>query len=561
MASENGLELVSVKLLAEHSDIQTPSPPTAVSATDTTTSVETAKSKRSTARRPPVIIISTSLISRDEFEQSFIQSDGSFGKENYKNAKKYLKSLNTDHARYKILTKAATIHDPKKGRSRSAIHIALDEKPHFSMVSNIIMTIKDRDIRVKLLTVTSDDGDDSDQPRMVLERLMDEELDKMESKIPEKRSHMKSLGKEFTSKVDDFTLFAFDQDDEFLHMKRQHLLYLIAQSQSMNLINHDYVVNYKRSYWDQYNMKVLVWGTYTCYFLLNGVVTVSEVYMSKAGQDVYNKYKLALVVLCILPSLLLMCVEALQIKAKGTFYFKSFTNYLDLLVPLISLLAVIGGAYTEPESWENCVGVRVFVIFFLWTYGAYRLAQVPNIPPKLFQQFLPKLPDCIRHPLYIVYTGAIEMMNRTMITFMMFFEILKTVLFTLPVILFFCAMFAIAITVGGSSIGITEKGEFANLGHAMVTVLVMAIGDIPYTDYYHDDRDLIIDSAVMYAGGYLLLIFFMACLPVAGMNLLIGLAIDDVKEIKDRSTQKTFAYMVDSLIEYERIRHILTRKK
>ena len=122
---------------------------------------------------------------------------------------------------------------------------------------------------------------------------------------------------------------------------------------------------------------------------------------------------------------------------------------------------------------------------------------------------------------------------------MMFVEILKT--FSQFAIIF--VIFIVAFGMGFHFLLINQT-SFEYARYTMLKTSGMLIGEIDYNEIFHNqDYDLMFPFTTwcFYA-------IFLVVMPIIIMNLLVGLAVDDIKIIQEKATLKRYLF---SVVYYE----------
>ncbi|CAJ0602462.1 unnamed protein product [Cylicocyclus nassatus] len=128
----------------------------------------------------------------------------------------------------------------------------------------------------------------------------------------------------------------------------------------------------------------------------------------------------------------------------------------------------------------------------------------------------------------------------------MFFDILKTfsrffIIFVLFVVAFSIAFFVI----------MQNRPEFSTVPSAVLKTAVMMIGELEFTAIFHGDMHVhpqrLFDPEIAYP----LFLFFCVIMTILLMNLLVGLAVDDIKGVQDKAELKRLSMQVDLVLQVE----------
>ncbi|PAA49732.1 hypothetical protein BOX15_Mlig000214g4 [Macrostomum lignano] len=107
---------------------------------------------------------------------------------------------------------------------------------------------------------------------------------------------------------------------------------------------------------------------------------------------------------------------------------------------------------------------------------------------------------------------------------------------------------------------------FDNLGKTILKTTVMMIGEFEYADtfdnQYEPDNKLNASQQIFYnAATYAVFVFFLAIMSIIIMNLLVGLAVDDIKAVQEQASLNRMAMQVELALDVEAILPmVLTRK-
>ena len=114
----------------------------------------------------------------------------------------------------------------------------------------------------------------------------------------------------------------------------------------------------------------------------------------------------------------------------------------------------------------------------------------------------------------------------------MFTSVFTTFFSFFTVFFFFIIAFAMAFfTVLGT------RYQFRDPGHTLMQTFVMMIGELNYSDTFSDLEDPVEYPEVT----YILVVAFMVTMSIIIMNLLVGLAVDDIKAVQEQAMLKKLA--------------------
>ncbi|CAL1283118.1 unnamed protein product [Larinioides sclopetarius] len=134
----------------------------------------------------------------------------------------------------------------------------------------------------------------------------------------------------------------------------------------------------------------------------------------------------------------------------------------------------------------------------------------------------------------------------------MFFQILST--FVNFSFVFF--LFVVAFALGFFSL-LQNQNPFESPGEAIIKTGVMMIGEIEFDAIFNDP-----ENKVYFTGpAYTLFILFLLIMAVIIMNLLVGLAVDDIKGVQEKAELKRLAMKVELVLTVERILPVVVLRK
>lgn len=306
--------------------------------------------------------------------------------------------------------------------------------------------------------------------------------------------------------------------------KKNHPLMIMVTSKREDLLAHPLVTALLRYKWTKfgrtfYYVNFLVYAVFLT-FLTGYIVSTNAPYMppfnntSCETQDAMNYSqplfakigKYAIIVLAAW-NLLRELVQIYQAKLN----YLSWENLIEWTVYITSMLFVIDFKTCQKdtgyrERWQWNVGT--VAIFLSW------------INLVLFAQKFP------RFGIYVV------MFKDILWTFFQFF-----IVFMLFIIAFALAFFSL----------LQNNDSFDTVWQSLIKTTVMMIGEFEYDSIYTD-------GTVYYEVlGYILFCVFMVVMSIIIMNLLVGLAVDNIKEVQDKAELTRKAMQVELALDVERI--------
>uniref|UniRef100_A0A4W5MAL7 Ion transport domain-containing protein n=1 Tax=Hucho hucho TaxID=62062 RepID=A0A4W5MAL7_9TELE len=193
--------------------------------------------------------------------------------------------------------------------------------------------------------------------------------------------------------------------------------------------------------------------------------------------------------------------EVMQMYHQRLSYFKDPFNCQDWVVAIFSLLFVIPLYFTVEGSWY-------------WQAGAF----------AVFQSWIS----------FLLYLQRFEHFG---IYVVMFNEIAKTLWKIL--LLFFFLMLAFALVF--HALMLNQK-EFERLDLSVVQIFVMMVGEL---NYQSNILDIYLDNQLPFPFlTFYMFVIFVILMPILLMNMMIGLAVGDIAEVKRTAALKRIAMQV-----------------
>lgn len=125
----------------------------------------------------------------------------------------------------------------------------------------------------------------------------------------------------------------------------------------------------------------------------------------------------------------------------------------------------------------------------------------------------------------------------------MFFDIFKTFLKFVVVFL----VFIVAFSLGFHTLLIGSETPFSDAGYSLLKTTVMMIGEFEFDGIFYDSELMFPVSSL------LLFVAFIVIMAILLMNLLVGLAVDDIKAVQDQAVLKRLAMQVEQVLDVERL--------
>ncbi|XP_052238604.1 transient receptor potential cation channel subfamily A member 1 homolog [Dreissena polymorpha] len=189
----------------------------------------------------------------------------------------------------------------------------------------------------------------------------------------------------------------------------------------------------------------------------------------------------------------------------------NWENLLEVCISISSFLYVL-----DVQPCQNDTGYRYD---WQWNLGAIAIVTAWLGLVMFIQKF--------------AYIGIYVVMFTSILqTFFRFF-----IVFLLFIIAFGLGFYAL----------IQNQTPYHTSYHAIIRTMVMMIGEMDYNDIFHSD------DKVHYWITYVLICIFLIVMSIIIMNLLVGLAVDDIKGVQEQASLKRLAMKTDLVLDVERL--------
>ncbi|XP_041352044.1 transient receptor potential cation channel subfamily A member 1 homolog [Gigantopelta aegis] len=347
---------------------------------------------------------------------------------------------------------------------------------------------------------------------------------------------------------------AFDDDDKLLSeakpyssdsniLKRNHPLMIMVTTNREDLLAHPLVTSLLTHKWDTFGSFIyyLLFLIYILFlvFLTGFIVstkapweyspnTVNAVNSEDCTlidpNDVQHLFaKIGKYVVIGLAAFNLL-KELLQIYQAKLGYL-GWTNLIEWIMFVTSLLLVIDfnecmriSGYRYPWQWQ----VGAVAIFLAW------------MDLVLFIQKFP------RFGIYVV------MFTDILNTFMQFF-----IVFLLFIVAFALSFYTL----------LRNQHQFKTVSRSLIKTSVMMIGEFEFDSIFNGQDSGSGDDIIYSEATYLIFVIFLILMSIIIMNLLVGLAVDDIKAVQEQAALKRMAMQVEMALDVERIIPDFVRRK
>ena len=168
-----------------------------------------------------------------------------------------------------------------------------------------------------------------------------------------------------------------------------------------------------------------------------------------------------------------------------------------------------------------------------------KLCLIP-ICNTLFQCWKAQIIACNLTLSWLNLLGDIRQLPYLGIYVIMFFDILKTFLRFAVVFVIFIVAFGL-----GFHMLLIDQSPFESVSKSLLKTSVMMTGEFEYENIFADPK--------FYSLTYAFFLVFLIIMTIIVVNLLIGLAVDDIKAVQDKAILKRLAMQVELVLDTERL--------
>lgn len=241
---------------------------------------------------------------------------------------------------------------------------------------------------------------------------------------------------------------------------------------------------------------------------------------------------------------------------KPDFIWKRIVQILAICQLGIELFQLYQRKFAYLTNWENWIDCFIYTTALLTVYDFTECSTTSGVRLN-WQWLLAAL--CIFFG-WINLLFMIRKLPRFGIFVVMFVDIVKTFFRFFPVFVLFIIAFSSSFYVI-----LQNRPEFSTIFVSPIKTTVMMIGEFEFTGIFHGDENS--HSEKMFGEAHnavASVLFFCFCLimTILLMNLLVGLAVDDIKGVQDKAELKRLAMQVDLVLQIEASIHFfITRMK
>ena len=321
----------------------------------------------------------------------------------------------------------------------------------------------------------------------------------------------------------DFVLFETKNEDGAV------LLHSMCNANCLDLIQHEYTQKYLYACWEAYGrwffiinmvlytimLSILTTFVVSHRFDVNGTSNTDLVFTKASWINPF-------VIMLILFSILTLVYEILQMIAKGSRYFREPHNYVDLIVCLTSLFLPISSLHIDYNIWHHRIGAMVMCL--AWINATWMITRVPSRNDNLFWKIL----------------------KRIILVFNMLFYVMRRGCFVIPVFTMLTLTFALCF----HTLFQTQE-PFSTFVNSLLRTIGMTIGELDMVSMFSLDSES--GSLSFKSISSILFTIFLYMMTISAMNLLVGMAVGDIKELGDKGEVVAFETLVELILESRRM--------
>jgi hypothetical protein len=216
----------------------------------------------------------------------------------------------------------------------------------------------------------------------------------------------------------------------------------------------------------------------------------------------------------------------MQMLTKGSYYWHSYSNVLDSAVCLCAFSLSVASLASDYDLWHHAIGTLLMCV--AWINFAWLMTKLPKFTKTRIH-------------------------NKISLMFMMMFRVISKVCIFMPVFAIFTMAFALCFH---ALFQIQEP--FSNLGYSIMKTIGMTVGELDMSDMFFSDSDA--DRPPLYILSSLIFVAFLGVLTVSAMNLLVAMAVGDIRDLCEQSEVVAFRNLVDLILENQAMTKMYKRR-
>lgn len=188
-------------------------------------------------------------------------------------------------------------------------------------------------------------------------------------------------------------------------------------------------------------------------------------------------------------------------------------------------------------SWENLLEWAVYILAIVYVADEFDLPLVNRCGTE--KQTIGALSIFFAWMSLVLFIRKFPMLGIYVVMF-------TSILFTFMKFFLIFVLFLVAFALAFYTLLKDQQNAFSNPGRSIVKTGVMMIGEFDFDDLFNSD------SVSVPGVTWFLFIVFLIIMTLILMNLLIGLAVDDIKGVQDQAVLERQAMLVDLAMDVEK---------
>uniref|UniRef100_A0A8R1DMC4 ANK_REP_REGION domain-containing protein n=1 Tax=Caenorhabditis japonica TaxID=281687 RepID=A0A8R1DMC4_CAEJA len=329
---------------------------------------------------------------------------------------------------------------------------------------------------------------------------------------------------------------------------KNHPLKLMANAEKLSLLSHPLSMALLKCKWNRLG-RVMYYSALSIYLVF--IISLTEFvrhtkapYNVKNGDDSYYE------------SVFFEENETCPqiITTKPDFIWKRIVQILAICQIGIEFFQLYQRKLAYLTNWENWIDCFIYSTALLTVYDFSECSSSSGVRQN-WQWLLAAL--CIFFG-WINLLFMIRKMPRFGIFVVMFVDIVKTFFRFFPVFVLFIIAFSSSFYVI-----LQNRPEFSTIFLSPLKTTVMMIGEFEFTGIFHGDSSSHTEKMFGPAHmslAYCLFFFFCIIMTILLMNLLVGLAVDDIKGVQEKAELRRLAMQVELVLQIEASFHIFIHR-
>ena len=312
------------------------------------------------------------------------------------------------------------------------------------------------------------------------------------------------------------------------------LLDVIGDAECLELVKHKYTQSYLLKSW---------WPVGICFYwlflLFYAFLLGSLIFFVVTHEYVEHKSKknnttelvfeipseedtsISQIILIVFSALNLLFEFCLMKGRTWSDYWLSIDNDTDLLIGLLCTLVSVYSFFAGYPWWIHEIGLALIIatsVNFIWMLTKVAIFSYPRV-------------------------------QRIRLLCIMLFDVMKNVIIFMPIYFLFIVAFS-----GVFHTVFRRQDPFNEFGHAVMKTIVMSIGELEFKDMFfpdtcNDESDSENEPLTTYPFSFILFFAFLIIMTISTMNLLIGMAVGDIRNRQENSEILAYQILIERIKE------------